>query len=85
MKLGVFNSLCCVIQTFSFLELASHIFGLNVFKTLIENNNKSSGIKNKHNNFLIKKVEGGRFCKGTLNNKKISSFNLHCNHHRIIN
>jgi hypothetical protein len=45
MKLGVFNSLCCVIQTFSFLELASHIFGLSVLKTIIENNNKSQGIK----------------------------------------
>jgi hypothetical protein len=44
-KIGVFNSLCCVIQTFSFLEFASHIFGLSVFKTLIENNNKSEGIK----------------------------------------
>jgi hypothetical protein len=45
MKLGVFNSLYCVIQTFSFLELASHIVGLSVLKTLIENNNKSQGIK----------------------------------------
>lgn len=50
--------MCCVIQTFSFLELASHIFGLSVLKTLIENNNKSQGIKKTSIiNFFKKKLK----------------------------